>query len=43
MVAIDGQYEPLLGYIALEQSGAAVDLIGHRLLPERYMDLKALD
>lgn len=42
MAAVDGQYEPLLGYIALEQSDAAVDLIGHRLLPARYMDLKAL-
>ena len=29
----DGEFEPLLGYIALEQCGAAVDLVGHRLLP----------
>ena len=36
----DGRYEPLLGYIALEQCGAAVDLIGHRLVPVRYMDAK---
>ncbi len=36
----DGMYEPLLGYIALEQCGAAVDLIGHRLVPVRYMDAK---
>ncbi|MYJ75268.1 MAG: hypothetical protein F4089_09295 [Gammaproteobacteria bacterium] len=38
----DGEYEPLLGYIALEQCGAAVDLIGHRLLPVGHMDLKSL-
>ena len=25
----------------LEQCGAAVDLIGHRLLPVRYIDAKA--
>ena len=38
----DGEFEPLLGYIALEQCGAAVDLVGHRLLPVRYMDAKGL-
>ena len=38
----DGTYEPLLGYIALEQCGAAVDLIGHRLVPVRYMDVKTM-
>ena len=37
----EGEYEPLLGYIPLEQCGAAVDLIGHRLLPVRYIDAKA--
>ena len=42
MTPLDGEYEPLLGYIALEQCGAAVDLIGHRLLPVRHMDLKSL-
>jgi len=36
-----GEYEPLIGYIALEQCGAAVDMIGHRLIPVKYMDLKA--
>lgn len=36
----DGVYEPLLGYIILEQSGAAVDMLGHRLVPVKYMDLK---
>jgi len=43
MTPVDGEYEPLLGYIALEQCGAAVDLIGHRLLPVRHMDLKSLN
>ena len=38
----DGKYEPLLGYIPLGQCGAAVDLIGHRLVPVRYMDAKVL-
>ncbi len=36
----NGEYEPLLGYIVLEQCGAAVDMIGHRLLPVKYMDVK---
>lgn len=36
----DGQYEPLLGYIILEQSLAAVDMSGHRLTHVKYMDLK---
>ena len=36
----DGGYEPLLGYILLEQSRAAVDLVGHRLLPVKTFDLK---
>ena len=37
-----GEYEPLAGYIVLEQCGAAVDMIGHRLLPVKYMDMKAV-
>ncbi len=36
----NGEYEPLLGYIVLEQCGAAIDMIGHRLLPVKYMDAK---
>ena len=36
----NGEYEPLLGYIALEQCGAAVDMLGHRLVPVKYMDAK---
>ena len=33
-------YEPLLGYTPLEMCGAAVDMLGHRLIPVRYIDLK---
>lgn len=36
----EGRYEPLLGYIVLEQSQAAVDLLGHRLVHVKRMDLK---
>jgi predicted aspartyl protease len=32
--------EPLVGYITLEQSGAAVDMLGHRLLRLPALDLK---
>jgi hypothetical protein len=35
-----GGYEPLLGYIPLEQSQAAVDMVGHRLVPVKTVDLK---
>jgi hypothetical protein len=37
-----GNYEPLLGYIPLEQSLAAVDMVGHRLIPLKAVDLKQL-
>ena len=33
-------YEPLLGTVILEQAQAAVDLVGHRLVPVRYIDMK---
>ncbi|MEW6481886.1 MAG: hypothetical protein AB1397_02625 [bacterium] len=36
----DGFYEPLIGYIVLEQSQAAVDMLGDRLLHIKRMDLK---
>ena len=36
----NGVYEPLLGYIPLEQSQAAVDMLGHRLIHVKHMDLK---
>jgi hypothetical protein len=35
-----GDYEALLGYIPLEQAGAAVDMLGHRLVRVKHMDLK---
>ena len=34
------RYEPLLGYIPLEQSQAAVDMLGHRLIKVPKVDLK---
>jgi len=36
----EGKYEPLVGYIVLEQSQAAVDMLGHRLVPVKHLDLK---
>ncbi len=40
MQPTDGNYEPLIGYIVLEQSLASVDMLGHRLVPVKHMDLK---
>lgn len=40
MKPANGQYEPLIGYITLEQSQAAVDMIEHRLIWLKHMDLK---
>ena len=39
----DGEYEPLIGYIPLEQSQAAVDMLGHRLIHVKRLDLKRMD
>jgi hypothetical protein len=36
----NGDYEPLIGYIVLEQSQAAVDMLGHRLVYVKRLDLK---
>ena len=36
----DGIYEPLLGYIVLEQCQAAVDMLGIRLIHAKKTDLK---
>lgn len=36
----EGEYEPLVGYIALEQASAAVDMLGHRLVHIKQVDLK---
>jgi predicted aspartyl protease len=38
----DGEYEPLIGYLVLEHSQAAVDVLGHRLVKIKHMDLKTL-
>ena len=38
----DGEYEPLLGYVILEQAQAAVDMLGHRLVPVKYIDMKSM-
>lgn len=38
----EGDYEPLIGYIILEQSQVAVDMLGHRLVPVKRMDLKSV-
>lgn len=35
-----GDYEPLLGYVVLEQAQVAVDMVGHRLVPVKYVDCK---
>ena len=35
-----GHYEPLIGYIPLEQAQAAVDMVGHRLVKFSRVDLK---
>jgi len=40
MEPADGDYEPLIGYIVLEQSLAGVDMLGQRLVPLKHLDLK---
>jgi predicted aspartyl protease len=40
MAPSNGAYEPLLGYVILEQSQAAVDMVGHRLIHIKKVDLK---
>jgi predicted aspartyl protease len=37
-----GEFEPLIGYIVLEQSLAGVDMISHRLIHLKHFDLKYL-
>jgi hypothetical protein len=34
------EYQPLLGYVALEQSQVAIDMLGHRLVPVQYVDCR---
>ena len=40
MKPVNGGYEPLIGYIVLEQSLAAVDMITHQLIHLKHFDLK---
>ena len=35
-----GSYEPLIGYLVLGAIPAAVDMLGHRLVPVKHFDLK---
>lgn len=41
MEPAEGRYEPLIGYIPLEQAQAVVDVAGHRLAKFGRVDLKA--
>lgn len=36
----EDDFEPLLGYVILAQAQAAVDRVGHCLVPVRYIDMK---
>jgi len=40
MVPVDGAYESLIGYMVLKGAGIAVDMIGHRLVAVKHLDLK---
>ena len=40
MESAEGRYEPLIGYIPLEQAQAVVDMAGHRLTKFERVDLK---
>ena len=40
MESQNGFYEPLIGYIVLEQAQIIVDMIGHRLIHLNKIDLK---
>lgn len=40
MEPLDGGYEPLIGSIVLEQSQAAVDMVGDRLVHLKHLYLK---
>ena len=42
MEPVNGGHEPLIGYIVLEQSQAAVDMVSHRLVRVPYVDLKCV-
>jgi predicted aspartyl protease len=36
----NGSYDPLIGYTTLELAHAAVDMVGHRLINTKRVDLK---
>jgi predicted aspartyl protease len=38
----DGSYEPLIGYIILEQAQIAVDMVRHKLMKAKRLDLKSI-
>jgi hypothetical protein len=40
MKAEEEECDPLIGHLVLAQSQAAVDMLGHRLVPIKHMDLK---
>ncbi len=40
MTPEDGVYEPLIGYIVLEQAQIAVDMLRHKLMSAKRLDLK---
>ena len=40
MQPADGIYDPLIGHLVLQQSQAAVDMVGHRLIHVKHVDLK---
>jgi hypothetical protein len=43
MLPEDGEYQPLVGYIVLEQSLAVVDMVEHKLVrSRRSYNLKAV-
>ena len=40
MALVEGAYVPLIGYLVLEQAGIAIDMLGHRLVAVRHLDLR---
>jgi predicted aspartyl protease len=42
VVGDESEFEPLIGYITLEQAGIVVDMVGHRLVPMPYFDAKVV-
>ncbi|MBC8291391.1 MAG: hypothetical protein H8E37_13905 [Planctomycetes bacterium] len=42
MTPTDGVYDPLVGYLVLEQSLAAVDMVRHQLMHAKTADLKTI-